>query len=176
MKHENRLKQYLFILVCEIGINLWEIMHWANLIVRVRLFLELFPKIVHSVEHFYPSGLRRMDSFKIEFLAVNFFICPPSELLPVLGPLEWWRDAYTWTALLCSSKGGFWSGSCVWIGLRSFVNWVSLMRLSQSLIASACVKCYCYFLNAISVLSKAKKRLKYNFDQMTLCATMNDKF
>ena len=37
----------------------------------------------------------------------NFFcICPPPELLPVLGPLERYRTPTLDTALLCSSRAG----------------------------------------------------------------------
>ena len=33
----------------------------------------------------------------IYFILFLFFIIrPPPELLPLLGLLEWWRDAYTW--------------------------------------------------------------------------------
>ena len=35
-----------------------------------------------------------------------FSICPPRELLPVLGPLEWYLTPTLDAALLCSSRAG----------------------------------------------------------------------
>ena len=53
-------------------------------------------------------------SFK-HFLVSLFFIiiCLPPELLPVLGLLERWCDAYTWRGPAVYFEGGFWSGSWV---------------------------------------------------------------
>ena len=42
------------------------------------------------------SGLREVCSSGFSLAALIFLIRPPPELLLVLGPLERWRDAYTW--------------------------------------------------------------------------------
>ena len=34
--------------------------------------------------------------FSLSFFNIFLSICPPPELLPVLGPREWWRATYIW--------------------------------------------------------------------------------
>ena len=62
-----------------------------------------------------------------------FFIPPPPELLPVLGPLEWYVTPTLIAALLCSSRTGSDLGRMS-DGLRSFVNWVSSFPYSGTTI------------------------------------------
>ena len=62
----------------------------------------------------------------ILFVVTFFSIRPPPELLPVLGPLERYMTPALYAALLCSSRAGSDLGRKS-DGLRSFVNWVSLL-------------------------------------------------
>ena len=59
----------------------------------------VLPFLGEGVEPFEGcGGWIGIDEFvsKIYYLKLIFFIHPPPELLPVLGPWEWWRATFTW--------------------------------------------------------------------------------
>ena len=73
------------------------VLSWTKFI---RLLFFVLPFLGAGVEPFEGcGGWIGIDEFvsEIYYLKLNFFIIhPPPELLPLLGPWEWWRATFTW--------------------------------------------------------------------------------